>query len=204
MANVEDLQSKLQILLCQADMEVVNALAERLGIEQEKWKKKKSQMISIICDVVDNELEKKESGEQQELMLQELIGRCNDMTQQDPGDGQAEKDVEIVKITTQESEEEKRKSKKDQQLPKKKTTTENQSYYGLTSVLRRQFKIIGQIGEPNQKDKLSYTSLVRQIEAGVNHGFTEKEVREGVIRAISLGLVLRSYLEMYSDLTLDR
>lgn len=70
--------------------------------------------------------------------------------------------------------------------------------------MRRQFKIIGQIGEPNQKDKLSYTSLVRQIEAGVDQGFTEKEVQEGVIRAISPGLVLRSYLETYSDLTLNR
>ena len=66
--------------------------------------------------------------------------------------------------------------------------------------MRRQFKIIVQISEPNQKDKLSYTSFVRQIEAGVDQRFTEKEVRKGVIRAI----VLRSYLETYSDLTLDR
>ena len=70
--------------------------------------------------------------------------------------------------------------------------------------MRRQFKIIGQISEPNQNDKLSYTSLVRQIEAGVDQGFTEKEVQEGVIRAISPGLVLRSYLDTYSNLTLDR
>ena len=88
MANIEHLQIKLQILLCQAVMEVVNALAECLGIVQEKWRKKKSQMVAI-CDVVDNELEKKESGEQQELMLQELIGRCNDMTHQELGDGKA-------------------------------------------------------------------------------------------------------------------
>ena len=74
-SNIEDLQIKLQILQCQADMEVVNALAERPGIEQEKCKKKKSQMVAIICNVVGNELKKYESGEQQELMLQELIGR---------------------------------------------------------------------------------------------------------------------------------
>ena len=28
-----------------------------------------------------------------------------------------------------------------------------------TTVLRRQFKITGQIGDPDQKDKLSYSSL---------------------------------------------
>ena len=38
----------------------------------------------------------------------------------------------------------------------------------------------------------------------MDQGFTEKEIREGVIRAISPGLVLRSYLETYSDLTLNR
>ena len=50
--------------------------------------------------------------------------------------------------------------------------------------MRRQFKIIGQIGEPNQKDKLSYTSLLRQIEAGVGQGLQrpmtrhDKEIEE--------------------------
>ncbi len=34
--------------------------------------------------------------------------------------------------------------------------------------------------------------------------FTEEEVRDGVIRAISAGMVLRSYLETFSDLTLNR
>ena len=45
---------------------------------------------------------------------------------------------------------------------------------------------------------------MRQIEAGVDQGFTEEEVRDGVIRAISPGMVLRSYLETFSDLTLNR
>ena len=37
-----------------------------------------------------------------------------------------------------------------------------------TSVLGRQFKIYGQIGETEQKDKLSFTSLVRQIRTGLS------------------------------------
>ena len=36
-----------------------------------------------------------------------------------------------------------------------------------TSVLRRQFKIVGQIGDPDQKDKLNYNSLRRQTDIGV-------------------------------------
>ena len=191
-------------MLCQAKMEVIKAIAVRLGIEQANWKGKKSQMVAVVCTFVDGELEKKESNEQRVLMLQDLIGRCKDMGQNKPEDDKAGKEVEITETETQESGEACVNVEKEPEHPKVKAATDPSSYFGLTSVLRRQFKIIGQIGEPNQKDKLSYTSLVRQIEAGVDQGFTEKEIREGVIRAICPGLVLRSYLETYSDLTLNR
>ena len=137
-------------------------------------------------------------------MLQDLTGRCKDMGQNKPEDDKAGKEVEITETETQESGEASVNVEKEPEHPKVKAATDPSSYFGLTSVLRRQFKIIGQIDEPNQKDKLSYTSLVRQIEAGVDQGFTEKKIREGVIQAICPGPVLRSYLETYSDLTLNR
>ena len=61
--------------------------------------------------------------------------------------------------------------------------------------LRREFRIMGQIGEPQQKDRLSFSSLIRQIDSGLRKGFSEEEVTEQVIRSISPGLRLRSYLE---------
>ena len=73
-----------------------------------------------------------------------------------------------------------------------------------TSVLRRQFEIGGQIGQAEQKDKLSFTSLSRQMETGLKQGYTEQEIVDGVIRAISGGMVLRNYLETYKDLSLNR
>ena len=39
--------------------------------------------------------------------------------------------------------------------------------YFQPSDFKRELKIIGQIGEPGQKDKLSFVSLVRQIEGAV-------------------------------------
>ena len=63
------------------------------------------------------------------------------------------------------------------------------------STLRRQFKISGQIGEPEQKDKISFSSLVRQIQTGLSQGYDESEIVDGVIRSITPGMVLRSYLE---------
>ena len=73
-----------------------------------------------------------------------------------------------------------------------------------TSALRRQFKISGQIGEPEQKDKISFSSLARQIQTGLSQGYDGSEIVDGVIRSITPGMVLRSYLETYKELTLDR
>ena len=73
-----------------------------------------------------------------------------------------------------------------------------------TSALRRQFKISGQIGEPEQKDKISFSSLARQIQTGLAQGYVESEIVDGVIRSITPVMVLRSYLETHKDLTLDR
>ena len=67
------------------------------------------------------------------------------------------------------------------------------------SVLRRDFRIVGQVGEIGQKDKLSYVSLIRQIEAGIDKGYTEKEVIQAVINSISPGLSIRSYFEGSHD-----
>ena len=74
--------------------------------------------------------------------------------------------------------------------------------HSLMTLARREFKISGQIGEPNQKDKLSFSSLAHQIENGRLKGHTEREIIEGVIRAISPGSPLRSYLEGRVALTL--
>ena len=70
------------------------------------------------------------------------------------------------------------------------------------SVWKREFKISGQIGEPGQKDRLTFSSLARQIESGFNKGYSELEITDAVIRAITPGLQLRSYLEGKENLTL--
>ena len=72
------------------------------------------------------------------------------------------------------------------------------------SALRRQFKISGQIGEPDQKDKISFSSLARQIQTGLTQGYVESEIVDGFIPSITPGMGLRSYLGTHQDLTLDR
>lgn len=70
--------------------------------------------------------------------------------------------------------------------------------------IRREFRICGQIGEGGQRDKLSFTNLMHQIESGLRKGHGESEIIEAVIRAISPGLKLRDMLEIKSELTLPQ
>ena len=72
------------------------------------------------------------------------------------------------------------------------------------SFLRREFKIQGVIGEPGQKDKIGYQSLISQIEGGLTKQYSELEVVSAVVRAVQPGLQLRDYLESVSDLTLPK
>lgn len=60
---------------------------------------------------------------------------------------------------------------------------------------RKEFKIVGQIGDPGQRDRLSFVSLARQIEGGSQKGFSSEEIVEAVIRAVAPGSGLRNYLE---------
>ena len=68
--------------------------------------------------------------------------------------------------------------------------------------LRREFRIAGLIGEAGQRDKLSYISLMNQIEAGQRKGHSQADIIEAVIRAVSPGLPLRDLLEIKRDLTI--
>ena len=72
------------------------------------------------------------------------------------------------------------------------------------TIYRRDFKIIGVIGPDAQKDRLSFVSLTRQIDSGKTKGYSEAEIIEAVIRAISPTLKLRSYVETVEGLKLTK
>ena len=73
-----------------------------------------------------------------------------------------------------------------------------------SSLLRREFKISGQIIELGQVDKLTFVSLVQQIDSGIKRGYKETKIVDAVIRAISLHSSLRSYVKTLKDLSLPK
>ena len=67
----------------------------------------------------------------------------------------------------------------------------------------RQFKINGTIGNPGQKNCISYSSLCYQIAQGEKLNYTTSEIYAGVIRAIEPGNPFRDVLELEAE-TFDK
>ena len=169
----------MQTTVCQAPEKMLQAMAKDFKLDISE--RKKSTIVCMIFNHIDKELMDK-NEEQRMLFLTELRSRYFKSTEP------KEKDVS-------------------ESVPPVKENAGQNTLQGMlesTSVFRRQFKIVGQIGQPNEKDKLSFTSLTRQIDTGVKQGYTEQEIVDGAIRAINGGMVLRSYVETYKDLSLER
>ena len=72
------------------------------------------------------------------------------------------------------------------------------------SAFHKDFKIRGAIGEADQKDKLSYISLLKQIEEVKYKGYSDKEIVNPVKKAIIPGLHLQNVSETTDNMTLER
>ena len=61
-----------------------------------------------------------------------------------------------------------------------------------TCLLRKELIIKDQIGEANQKDKLTYVSVMHQIDEAQETGYEESEIVSSVIRAVIPSLTFRN------------
>ena len=67
--------------------------------------------------------------------------------------------------------------------------------------MRKELKIKDQIGEVNQKDKLTYVSLMHQIDEAKQTWYEESEIVSSVIGAMIPSPSLRKVLESVPNLT---
>ena len=71
---------------------------------------------------------------------------------------------------------------------------------GAVATLKKEFKLSGIIGEG--PSCLGYMSFMRQVESASKKGYSEREIVDGVIRAIQASSKLRGYLEGRDELDL--
>ena len=74
------------------------------------------------------------------------------------------------------------------------------------TMLKKEFKITGNINDQKRTDKpsLSYISLIHQIEAAQHQDYSDLDIINAIIKAMSPGMKLRTVLETLPNLKLPR
>ena len=195
-AHLEDVSQSVQRGLHKLDESQAILAAEQLQIPKAGIDKVRGRGRMGVIRLVNRYLVREEVEEMEDGGLEELQGLDAFIVQLLGTKEESDKDQQL------------KDEKKEGQPPKSAASSppsqgqETEMAY-LSRLMKRDFKITGQIGEPGQKDKITFSSLNRQLEAGLQKGYEEKEIVEAVIRSISPGMRLRSYLEGKSTLSLE-
>ena len=73
----------------------------------------------------------------------------------------------------------------------------------MKKVFMREFKITGKLGRYGEKDCITYSSLLYQIDTGRKKGYGEADIINAVIKAATPDNYLRSYLESRPEMTIQ-
>ena len=71
-----------------------------------------------------------------------------------------------------------------------------------TFIKFKEYKINGKIGTPGQKDRLTFSSSIFQINNGLKNRYSEHEICDAVIKKIAPDLALRTYVDGKDNLNL--
>ena len=193
---MEKLQLQVEAQLFQQDENGLAEMIGLLGIDDDLTGKSKMRRIKIIRADIESKMasDEKLASTCLEQLLAYVSGKAPPLeeTKQTPP-------AKEVKVEKQTAEEKVKQEEGVGELLLKLAKTKPDP-----SLLRREFKISGQIGEPGQTEKLTFVSLMHQIDSGLKREYKETEIVDAVIRAISPHSSLRSYVETLSDLSLSK
>ena len=218
-SEFENLQLEIKGALYKLTVEqlikVCNALQLSGPGEEQVTGKTRSQLIAHVIKYLEQEeLAGLEDGGMSDLLnVQDIIDKVQKTTNQNEGEiltqtdehQNLQEEVEALRLSLQEKENALYGLVNTSTTPPAKSSTPVHSTPLAPpsgNMWRKDFKISGQIGEPGQKDRLTFSSLARQIESGLSRGYPESEIVDAVIPAITPGLQLKSYLEGKGELTL--
>ena len=189
MATLEDVTSRVLGGLTNLTEERLHEIATLCDLSGDKLEKVKGRGRLGILRLVTSYLTGEELGEKEDggmELLSKVLGKF----------GEWAKDEEGKRV--KERKEEKKMKEDSSQTPASQPPTP----YTPTEQMRKEFKIRGQIGDPGQKDKLPFSSLVHQIDRAIARGYPEEEITDAIINAMVPGLPLRGYLETKPGLNL--
>ena len=223
-SELDELQLQVEGGICKLPISEMEQLAEHVGLVSNVYKgKTKLAMSRLVRNKIEDELGKTENKTEYLQELWNFISGTpppleeSNSADQDKEPAKEKPEYEALRKQFEEMMESYKKTMSAASVklegPKSRTpatatskTNEGNvvSIVDVKTALRRDFKIMGAIGGDEQKDRLSFVSLIHQIDAGLEKGYKEREIIDAVIRAISPSLKLRSYLETMSELPLPK
>ena len=217
MSQIEDLQLELDSLICKQSVGKLLELCGYFEVKDPVDGKSRSELVKIIRNDVENTLSTEDDNVDVHIFLRDAISKING-TPPPLERSEEELIVQTEVLNIEKKLEELRQLQLESDIAKKtlleqlraakgkvsetdhsdltSTVTANtvKLVKGEPSMLLREFKISGQIGEPGQKDKLTYVSLIHQIDSGLERGYSDKDICDAVIKAISPHSSLRNYI----------
>ena len=192
---MEELLLQAEGILYLLEFEKLKELADKLKVpKKDVAGKSRLKLVKLLSAVYEDNCEKS-TQEEFEALLTELKKFAEFSPPPLEGDEEEESSTALGGAEG---------AKGDHTRIKTTHSTQPDSLTMQTSMFRREFKIMGQIGEVGQREKLSYVSLIRQVEVGLDRGYSEGEVVNAIINSISPGLQIRSYLEGSGQISLAR
>ena len=185
---MEQFQLEVEEQLFHQDEDSLVEMIEILGIEDDVAGKTRMLKIKIIRKEIDNKLE---SGEKvARTCLEQLSAYMKGTVPPLEPSGESTEEAEQNAGATAEkngkkSAEEKIKKEQAEQGTAEHILSQLEKTKVVPSLLSRECKLSGQISEPGQMEKLTFVSLMHQIDSGLKRGYKESEIVDAVISAIS-------------------
>ena len=210
--DTEDLPLQIEEELLKLTVEDLKKFGEYIKIPKEKYDgKSKLKAMRVIRSDIEEEIEERESPSEflddiQVYFTKEppaLEGETGKDETTDNSDKKDQHKAEVVKVNSAENDTISTKGVVNTNVKYESVSTGNSpELLSPTSALKKDFRIIGQVGQSGNKDKLAFSGLCRQIDEGLSKGYTEHDVISGVLNAISPASCLSGYLHTVKDLSL--
>lgn len=220
-SELEKLQLEIIGDLCLLSRDILVEICESLLIAGPTFEHVTGKNRTALITLISNHIQREELDELEDKGMSDLLHLKDKITElleaskqksettgqvneQDKEQESVVAGVETLQLSTTQKNDERhdQKNAEDHKVISSIIPKQNTPYIHAPPTWHKDFKISGQIGEPGQKDRLTFSSLARQIEHGLSKGFPESEIVDAVIRAISPGMQIRSYLEGKPNLTL--
>lgn len=184
--EIETLELEFEEVMYQSTTEHLQTFAQGIPLDEKYWKdKRKTQIMKALRKNIES------AGGDDETKLLEIlkssISALKTMQKDNP-------DVKVKKEKGDDFED----TKSGDVKPKPTELLNSQ-----TSVLRRDFVIVGKLGDTSNEKDIGYLGIVRQMEEGIEKGYKEHEVVASVLKAI-VPKSLRTYLGMTKDLNIPK